>query len=75
MKAFCGVKSIKGIVTLTFLVSFVVSPTAYIVTQVLLYNKTIEDPEVISGALSLAAGQGFAVLSLIAIRKLREFLV
>ena len=71
MKAFCGVKSI---VTMTVL-SFFVAPTTYLVTQLLIYNKNIEDPEVIFGALSFPAGQVSGVLLLIAIWKLREFLV
>ena len=74
MKAFCGVKSIKGVVTLTC-VSFLVAPTIYIVIQVLLFNKTIEDLEVISRALALLLGQGSGALLLIAIPKLRELLV
>jgi len=75
MKAFCGVKSIKGAVRMSFCISFFVSPLAYIVYQWLLSNKTTVDPEVIFGALSLAAGQGFVALLLIAVQKLTEFLV
>jgi len=74
MKAFCGVKSIRGVVTMTVL-SFFVAPTIYIVTQLLIYNKNIEDPEVIFGALSFPAGQVSGMLRFTAIRKLREFLV
>ena len=75
MKAFCGVKSIKGARRITFCVSFLVPPTVYIVTQVLVYNKTLEDPELIGGALGFVLGQVSAVLMSIAIRKLRELLV
>jgi len=75
MKALCGVKSIKGVATLTLCLSLITSPIAYIVTQVLLFNKTIQNPQVILGALRLVLGQGLGVLLLIAIPKLRELLV